>query len=350
MNNKRMIILIIGIIAGLVIGGFITYSISGSPVDEEDKNTVLVRIEQGSGTGQIATALLKEDLIRSDIFFKLHSKIGGFDGKYQAGTYAFSKSMSMKEMMVAMRDGDTAGKTFQVIEGMTIDKVADQLEAEGIVTKADFYREVEEGEFDYPFMEYLPKGPTRLEGFLYPNTYEVPVDATAHEVVDVMLRGFDSAVGEKYYKEAEKQGKNIYEVIIVASIVEREAAKKDEKPKVASVIYNRLKIDMPLQMDSIISYIHKEDKIRATYSDIAVESPFNPYTNKGLPPGPICAPGVEAIEAALHPEDTKYLYFVATPELDGSNVYSETYEDFLKDKAAFDKAYEEYIKENPEKQ
>lgn len=347
MKKKRSLIILFGLIVLLVIGGIVAYSISGLPVDKGDGKKILVRIDQGSGTGQIAALLKKEDLIRSEGFFKLRSKVGGYDGKYKAGTYAFSRSMSAKEMMVAIRDGDTAGRTFQVIEGMTIDKVADQLEGDGIVSKKDFYYEVENGKFNYRFMKYLPKGPTRLEGFLYPNTYEVPVDATAHEVVDIMLKGFDHAVGDKYYKEAEKQGKTLYDVIVVASIVEREASKKDEKPKVSSVIYNRLKIDMPLQMDSIISYIHKEDKIRATYSDIAVDSPYNPYTNKGLPPGPICSPGVDAIEAALHPAETKYLYFVARPKLDGTNVYSETYEEFLKDKEAFDKAYEKYIKENP---
>lgn len=346
MKRRRLSIIIV-VLAMLALGGTATLFLLGAPMDKEDKEILLVRVEPGSGTGHIASSLKEKDLIRSESYFKFRSKVGGYDGQYKAGTYAFSRSMSVEEMMIAIRDGDTAGKTFRIIEGMTIDKVADQLEAEGIVSRTDFYREVEEGEFDYPFMKYLPEGPTRLEGFLYPNTYEVPVDATAHEVVDTMLRGFNDAVGDEYYKEAKKQGKDIYQVIIVASIVEREAARKDEKPKVASVIYNRLEIDMPLQMDSIISYIHKEDKIRATYSDIAVESPYNPYTNKGLPPGPICAPGIDAVRAALYPDDTEYLYFVAKPEMDGSNVYSETYEEFLKDKAAFDKAYEKYIKENP---
>ena len=103
-------------------------------------------------------------------------------------------------------------------------------------------------------------------------------------------------------------------------------------------------------MDSIISYIHKEDKIRATYSDIQVDSDYNPYQNKGLPPGPICAPGVDAIKGVLHPADTDYLYFVASPKMDGTNVYSKTYEEFLKNKAEFDKAYEEYIKEHPDEE
>ena len=166
-----------------------------------------------------------------------------------------------------------------------------------------------------------------------------------------MLKSFDDEMNkEGIYDKVEAAGTDLYTVIIKASIAQREAGSAEEMPNVVSVINNRITIGMPLQMDSIIAYIQKEDKIRATYSDIAVESDYNPYTNKGLPPGPICAPGLDAIKATLSPEDTDYLYFVASPEMDGTNRYSETYEDFLKDKADFDKAYEEYIKDHPDKE
>ncbi|MEG0391508.1 MAG: endolytic transglycosylase MltG [Anaerovoracaceae bacterium] len=347
--TKPLMIIAVAILV-IVVGFFAFLTLTGRPMDTTEEKTVVVSIEKGSGTGQIAKVLKEKELIRSELAFKLKTKLSGFDGKYIAGTYAFNQTMTMKSMMRDLANGKTAGNVFTVIEGQTIDKVAQQLSDQGIVTKEAFYHEIENGSFDYPFMALLPKGPTRLEGFLYPNTYEAPLNATAHDVIDMMLASFDETITEKYYDEAEKQGKSLYEVITMASIVEREAAKKEEKPKVASVIANRLKIDMPLQMDSIIAYIQKEDKIRATYSDIAVDSAYNPYTNKGLPPGPICAPGKDAIEAALYPEDTDYLYFVAGPKLDGTNVYSKTYDEFLVNKAAFDKAYEAYVKANPEGQ
>ncbi len=345
---KKVGISIMVILALALVAGAVANAHFSGPVDEKDTTAITVTIQSGSGTGAIATQLKEQDLIKEEKFFRLKSKIKGYDGKYLAGTYQFQRADSMNKIMEDLVQGNTAGQTFQVIEGQTIDKVADQLDAEGIVTKDAFYDQVEHGEFDYPFMDYLPSGPTRLEGFLFPNTYTIPLDATAYEVIDVMLAGFEEHVMSQYPEQAQEEA--FYQTIIMASIIEREASKNEEKPLVGSVIENRLAIDMPLQMDSIISYIHKEDKIRATYADIQVESTYNPYKNKGLPPGPICSPGLKAIEAALSPEKTDYLYFVASPQLDGTNVYSENYEDFLKDKAAFDRAYEKYIEEHPDQE
>lgn len=346
-KKKRFIIPLILVVA--LLGGLFGFMMNIRAVDGGSVQPVVVSITAGSSTDQVAQSLKKANLIRSVFVFKVYSKIKGYDGKYKAGTYAFKKSMPMKEIMGYMVDGKTSGYRLLVIEGMTIDKIAQKLEDNGIVSKAEFYKEAEQGKFNYEFLSDAPAGPARLEGFLYPNTYEISKGESAHVIIDKMLRGFKDAIPKEYYKEAKKQGKTWRQIVTTASIIEREAGKKNEKPKVASVIYNRLKVNMPLQMDSIISYIHKEDKIRATYSDIAVSSPYNPYTNKGLPPGPICSPGKDAIKAALYPAGTKYLYFVAKPALDGTNAYSETYEEFLKNKAAFDKAYEKYVKENPGK-
>ena len=154
---------------------------------------------------------------------------------------------------------------------------------------------------------------------------------------------------KEYYEKIKERKKSLMEIITIASIVEREAKTKEDKKKVASVIYNRLKAGMPLQMDSILAYITGEEKIKASLKDTQVDSKYNPYKNKGFPPGPICSPGKDSIEAAINPDETEYLYFVASDKLDGTNVFSKTYEEFLKDKAKFDKAYAEYRKKNPDK-
>lgn len=347
--KKKTVMIIVIIVAALVLGTVTYFALMGRPMDSDDKNSIIVNIEEGSGTSSIAATLSEDELIRSELAFKLQSKIMFRDGKYQAGVYAFSRSMSMSEMQKAMVEGETAGKVFQITEGMSIDKIADRLDSQGICDKEDFYYQVEHGEFDYSFMDSLPEGPTRLEGFLFPNTYEVAVDAGAKEVIDTVLKETERVIEEEGYREKAKDtGYTLYEMITVASIIEREATAAEDKPKVADVIYNRLDQGMHLQMDSIIAYITKEEKIKATYSDIAVESDYNPYTNYGLPPGPICSPGSVSIEAALDPEGTDYLFFVTTPEMDGSLVFSTKYEDFLKDKEAFDKAYEKYLEENPD--
>lgn len=350
MKKLKITILTIVILLVAVSGVVYFYNWWGTkPVNPGDDTPIYVTIEEGSGTAAIAEALDEAGVIRDKTIFRLQSRHQGYDGQYKAGTYELNKTMNVFQIMDKMADGDMYGLTFTVIEGQTIDKVADQLAEEGVIDQKDFYYEVEHGTFDYDFMTLLPEGPTRLEGFLYPNTYTVEPHADAHDVIDAMLGSFDNSMRESgLYDEVAASDKDLYTVITEASIVQREAGKVEEMPRVASVIENRLSINMALQMDSIIAYIQKEDKIRATYSDIAVASDYNPYTNLGLPPGPICAPGADAIRAVLHPEDTNYLYFVASPEMDGTNRYSETYEEFLEDKAAFDAAYEEYIKEHPD--
>lgn len=349
MKSKKKIGILIGIIAVVVIGFFVTLSVMGGPVDKNDTELTVITVEQGSSTGTIAATLEEKGLIKNTFIFKLKSKLGGYDGEYKAGQYAISKSMSMKEQMELIKSGKTVGQMFTIPDGNTLEKNANLLAESEIVTAEEFLNEAANGDFDYEFLKDIPKRANRLEGFLYPESYQVDLDADAHDVIDVMLKQFDSIFTDEYYEKAEKLDKSILEVMTVASIIEREAKTDEDKKKVASVIYNRLEEGMPLQMDSILAYITGEEKIKASLADTQVESDYNPYTNKGLPPGPICSPGKASIEAALNPADTDYLYFVATDKLDGTNVFSETYEEFLKDKAAFDKAYKEYIKKNPGK-
>ncbi len=352
-KNKKLktLIIAVAVAAAAVLAFNIFLAAGGRPVDSGSQKKVIVEIPQGSSTSQIADILADRDLIRSTFVFRLESKVRFYDEKYIAGTYAVSRSMSSGRIMKKMVSGDTAGKVFTVIEGQSLYKIAASLKKQGVIdTEKEFFDEVENGKFNYRFMKYLPDGPTRLEGFLYPDTYEVPVNADVHKVIDVMLAQFDKKVTSEYYEAAKKKGYNIYEIVTAASVIDREAKLEKDKKNVSSVIYNRLAVDMPLQMDSIISYINKEDKIVATYSDIAVDSDYNPYKNTGLPPGPICSPGLEDIKAALYPADTDYLYFVASPKMDGSDVFSETYKEFLKDKKAFNKAYKKYIKEHPEEE
>ena len=313
---KIVVCLIILIVAFIGVDVFMSRA-----VDRNNGKGILINIPAGSSTSAIANTLYKKGTIRSKFFFRLNSKVLGYSGKYHAGSYLVKKSMSMKEQMDLIKSGKIAGKVFTV----------------------------ENGKFNYEFIKELPKGKNRLEGFLYPDTYNAPADATPHQVIDMMLKNFDRVFKKEYYEKIKERKKSLMEIITIASIVEREAKTKEDKKKVASVIYNRLKAGMPLQMDSILAYITGEEKIKASLKDTQVDSKYNPYKNKGLPPGPICSPGKDSIEAAINPDETEYLYFVASDKLDGTNVFSKTYEEFLKDKAKFDKAYAEYRKKNPDK-
>ncbi len=350
MTLRKKIIVVVSIIILLLLAGIATMTFLGRPMDKDDSEYQIITVEAGSSTGQIASTLKEKGTIRNTTIFKIQSKIFGYDGDYKAGQYAVSKSMSAKDQMELICSGKTAGNIFTIPEGNNLEKDANLLVEAGLLTKEDFYDEVKNGSFDYKFLENAPKDITRLEGFLYPDTYQVDLSASAHDIIDIMLKQFDKIFVDKYYKKAEEMDLSVNEVITVASIVEREAKTEGDKKKVASVIYNRLEKGMPLQMDSILAYITGEEKIKASLEDTQVESSYNPYTNKGLPPGPICSPSLESIKAALYPADTDYLYFVASEKLDGTNVFSEDYETFLKDKAKFDKAYQEYIKKHPDKE
>ena len=346
-RKKNIVIIVVIVIALAIIIPISVYKVSISPVEKGNDKEIVVEIEPGSSTTAIAHTLKENETVKSEFFFKLKSKFGGYDGKFQAGKYGFSKDMSAEEQMKMMSKGETLGTMFTLIEGTNSKKIGEALEQQGIIKAKDFYKELEHGKFDYEFLKNAPKGPGRLDGFLCPETYKFEPGESAHSIIDKMLKQFEKAYNEKY--KLELKGKDIHKIMTVASIVEREAKTDEDKENVASVIYNRLEIGMPLQMDSILAYITGEDKIKASLDDTKVDSNYNPYQNKGLPPGPICSPGEKAIQAAINPPETKYIYFVATEKLDGTNVFSETYDEFLKDKKKFDKAYREYIKKNPGK-
>lgn len=343
---KKLLLIIIIVIIGLGVYGYMSLR----PVDPGNKEEIYLEVKSGSGSSAVAKELAHEGIIRNATSFKIYTKVTGKDGDFKAGTYCFTKDMSVSEIVDMIASGKIAGKTVTVLPGMSMYKIAKLSEDKGLASYQEFMKEAQQGEFDVSFNQYLPEpGSTeRLEGFLYPDTYTFPLDAKAHDMIDLMLKTFDKKMGDSYVKAAQKKGMTPRELITLASIVEREAKTEEDKGKVASVIYNRLKINMPLQMDSILSYIHKEDKIKASLEDTKVNSPYNPYKNRGLPPGPICSPGSDSLEAAIKPDKTKYLFFVASDKLDGSNVFSENYSDFLKDKEKFDKAYKEYVKENPD--
>ena len=346
---KKGIIALIIVLVVLIGGCLAFYFVSTGPVNKNDDGIIVVKLENGSGTASIAAKLEEEGLIKNSFMFRVKSKLSGSDGEYKAGSFAVKKSMSMGEIMDLIISGKTVGKTFVIPEANTVEKDSVLLQSKGFVDAEDFLNEVANGDFDYRFIEGLPAGTSRLEGFLYPDQYQVSLEADAHEIINVMLKQFNNVFTDEYYAKAEKMDMSVLEVMTVASIIEKEAKTKEDKLNVASVIYNRLEDNMPLQMDSILAYIHKEDKIKASLADTQVKSDYNPYTNKGLPPGPICSPGMDSIYAALNPADTDYIYFVAGEKLDGTNVFSVTYEEFLKDKAKFDKAYKEYIKKHPDK-
>ena len=186
--------------------------------------------------------------------------------------------------------------------------------------------------FDYSFLDDSVQGESRLEGFLFPDTYSVPKGSNEKFIINEMLKRFDEIYTPDMRKKAKKMGYTDREIVTVASIIERETVLDDERAKVASVIYNRLDKNMKLQMCSCVQFLLGKQKHFLDENDISIESPYNTYIYEGLPPGPIACPGKASLEAALNPAKTDYIYFVVSDKGDGSMKFSKDYDEFLKNK------------------
>jgi UPF0755 protein len=218
-------------------------------------------------------------------------------------------------------------------EGFTIEEIGQTLQKSGLVTEKDFINEAENWtDNNYWFLIGLPNDKHKLDGFLFPATYSFPKNATSKTIINEMLKTFEINIEpNKSYITENKL--NIRNIVITASLIEKEAGKDVDRPKIASVIYNRLNKNMPLQIDATILYVigHKD---KLYYKDLAVQSPYNTYLNKGLPPSPICNPGTKSINAAIHPSNTNYLYYVLDSKTN-EHVFSKTYADQTKNVALY---------------
>ena len=333
--------LVIVILAGAGFFGFNTWKAGlGKAYRPGDDTTVAVNIPSGSSTGRIASILEENGIVGSATNFKYFVKFSGNDGKLQAGDYTLSPSMTGEQLVQSLLYGKNNTLKFTIPEGYSAEQTAKALADKGFGSYDAFMDVIENGDFSYDFIDklgYNGQG-SRLEGVLFPNTYEVYEGASEYQIIDCMLKEFDKEFTAEDYARMDAMGLSLRDALSVASIVEREAKIDSDRPLIASVIYNRLNIGMKLQMCSTVQYILGEPKEFLTNKDISIDHPYNTYKNAGLPPGPICSPGKASIEAALNPASTDYIYFVVSEKLDGSHNFSSNAKDFEKDKAAYKQA------------
>ena len=343
----RILLIVVAFIIVILLGVYIYgKSLGGSAKDKNNKNEIMVTIEKGSTTAGIGKLLQDKGIIKSQKDFKLYTTLNRYDGLYQAGSYAFSPSMTTDTIAKALRTGKTNDITFTIPEGYTEYDIANKLDKIGLVKKDEFVNTLESAGFasEFTFLKGAQKGAHRLEGYLFPSTYTIPATSDNNFIISSMLTQFDKNFTAADRAKAKEMKFTENQIIIVASIIEKEAAIDADRDKVASVIYNRLKAKMPLQMDSTVQYVLGLDNNRKkdlSIDDTQVKSEYNTYINRGLPPGPICCPGKASIRAALNPADTKYMYFILSDRLDDSMAFSEKYSQFLKDKDAYYKARKE---------
>ncbi len=326
-RKRRKRIFICSVIAIVVIAvvslvGYEVYSdISGSGGDDK---MYVIDVPAGAGASTVANLLANRGIIKYAPLFRMYA---GNRYMFQQGRHSVSSSMTYNELLTTFAsyaDGGVGDQVEVVIpEGSELKQIADILEASGLVTTQDFMNEVNYGVFDYNFVNAIPRAENRLEGYLYPATYQIYPGTSPHDIVTMMLDAFNSKVMPVY--NASNTTDPVDYVVTMASVIEREAASEEEMPIVSSVFNNRLYEGRKLESCATVQYILGERKPVLSEEDTEIDSPYNTYINKGLPVGPISSPGLAAVRAALYPESTPYMYFLAAP--DGSkNYFSTTYE------------------------
>ncbi|KSU63798.1 hypothetical protein AS034_06020 [[Bacillus] enclensis] len=333
------------IIGGTAVGGYLYVNSALKPVDPDDTKPVNVEIPIGSGVTSIGKILEEKGIVKNSTVFKYYVKFNNESG-FQAGSYDLTPSMTLNEIVNSLKTGKVMRKAefkITIPEGLQLDQIAEIIadhspyKKEEVEKKLNDKKWLEQLKKEYPNLvtdEIDNKEIKRpLEGYLYPATYSFyekkpPLEDILKEMLDQadeVLAQYRDSITEREY--------TAHQLLTMASLIEEEATEKADRGKISSVFYNRIEEEMPLQTDPTVLYALGEHKPRTNYDDLKVDSPYNTYKVKGLPPGPIANAGLSSIEAALQPEDTNYYYFLASAN--GSVYYSETLEEHNEKKAKY---------------
>lgn len=306
-----------------------------------DPRLVPFTVHPGETPADIGRHLQAQGLIRDAELFRLRVKQRGVGQRLEAGEYELQATMTLDEIINKLQRGRLRATTITIPEGWRLEQVAEYLSQQNIGSQQDFLRLARSSQFDsgFAWLRERPAGST-LEGYLFPDTYQIEATATISDVVLRLLQNFDRRVTPQMRQQAAASPYSLYEVLTIASLVEREAVKADERPIIASVYLNRLSKNMALEADSTVQYAlgYQPEKNtwwrRLSVEQLRqVESPYNTYLRRGLPPGPICSPGLSSIQAVLQPAKTEYLYYYAKG--DGSHAFAKTFEEHLENQQKY---------------
>jgi UPF0755 protein len=305
-----------------------------------DDTPVTFVVEPGESAATIAARLEELGLVTDGELFRMFIRYHEIDANLEAGEYVLRPNMTMAEIAETLQHARIEEVTVTIPEGWRAEQLAQMLARENIVDGDEFLALVRGGKFDYSLLRDRPEG-SSLEGFLFPETYRIPAQAAEPEdLIERMLSTLEERFTPEMRQLAAERGMTIYEVITLASIVEREAVIAEERPLIAGVFLNRLEQGMYLRADPTVQYAKGYDATTGqwwppvTPEDWeAVDSPYSTYLYSGLPPGPICSPGLSAIQAVLEPAGTEYLFFLAKG--DGSHVFATTYEEHLQNQELY---------------
>lgn len=293
------------------------------PVDKKNQIEKGFRIEKGQNVFQIAENLEKENLIRNKFVFKAFLFLTGKTGKLQAGFYLFSPSMNVFEIAKKIFSGDTAKIKITIPEGFNLRQIESEFHLKLKKTNLSEFS-IKDFKDDFDFLKDAPEN-AALEGFLFPDTYEFSYENSEREIAKKMLENFDKKLTPEIRKEIKNQNKTIFEIIIIASLIEKEVRAVKDKKLVSGILWKRLKTGMPLQVDATITYLTGKKTTKVSIEETKIDSPYNTYKYPGLPIGPICSPGFESIFAAIYSETSPYWYYLSDAE--GETIFSRTFKE-----------------------
>lgn len=291
----------------------------------DDQTRVTLTIRQGSAFREAADSLAAHDIVDQPRVFGFYASQRGLDRSIRYGTYLIRRGSSWNEVLTALREGQGIMTRVTIPEGWPLWDIVPAL-SKALEVPAD---SLEAAVRDTLLLQRIqaPLGTETLEGYLFPDTYDFPGGTTARQAVDLMVARFEQVWKPDWNARLKELRLSRHQVLTLASIVEKEVRRGEERPLVAAVYSNRLRVRMPLQADPTVQYAQKKRPGRVLYRDLKVDSPYNTYRRVGLPPGPIASPGAASIEAALFPAAVPYRFFVARP--DGRHEFRATYREHL---------------------
>ena len=305
------------------------------PINKRDFKTEEFYIEKGLGVKEISQKLKERGFIRSPFWFEVYVWFNKSGSALKAGKYALSRNINIPQMVEMFTGGKVIFNEVQLTfpEGFTLTQIKKRL-LDGGVLLAETLDEKKVGDFQIQYKFFIDTpAEASLEGFLFPDTYRFKKDLKTEEIVKKFLDNFDKKITPELRAEISRQRKSIFEIIILASIIQQESLNEEEMPQIAGVFVKRLQNNMPLESDATINFITGKQDRQPLYEDLKINSPYNTYLNRGLPPGPICNPGLAAIKAAIYPQIGDYFYFLHP--LDGLTIFSKTLEEHNKNKAKY---------------
>lgn len=312
----------------ILFSGFLVWFGVYVPKEPWSTETIAFLVKKGEGVKEISINLKEQGLIRYSSLFRVYVLVQGKVRKLQAGEYQLSPGMSIPEIVDKLASGQVIKKTITIVEGWNLRDIAQYLEEKGIVKSEELERVgggsgEGRGLFsrDFGFLSDKPKN-SGLEGYLFPDTYEIFPEEGIEKIIERMLTNFDKKLTSELREEIISQEKTIFEIITMASMFEKEVKTLEDKKIVSGILWKRLEWGIPLQVDATISYITGRKTTKITKEELQIDSPYNTYRYRGLPLGPISNPGLESIITAIYPEESPYLYYLSTPK--GKTIFSKT--------------------------